>query len=85
MSDLEFDMLDELYFVRSYADLAKALGWNGEQMLATLQSIYIKGWLRCYKTPTEEILHENADLKLHYKEYHYLASKTGLIAHNSIE
>jgi len=36
MSDEEFDLLDELYFVQPYAVLQEALGWEDSQLLDTL-------------------------------------------------
>jgi hypothetical protein len=85
MNDLENDLLDEIYFVQSYKDLAANLGWNDDAILETLVSLYAKQWIRCYKTPTEEILSEEIDLESDYKKYYYLASKKGLFAHNSTE
>ena len=85
MTDLEFDLLDEIYFVKSYAEISAALGWEDNKILSTLKSLFEKGWIRCYKSPTEEILNDNIDLDVGYKIYFYLASKSGLFAHNSTE
>ncbi len=85
MSDREYEMLDELYFVRSYSDLIMALGWIEEDMKTTLKSLYSKGWIRCYNTPTTELINEQPAFDSRFKEYFYLASKSGLAAHNGLE
>lgn len=86
MNRLEFDLLDELYFVKSYNEISDSLEWEDKKILKTLQSVYAKGWLRCYLTPTQEILDDDdIDIEKNYKKYFYLASKAGLFAHNSNE
>jgi hypothetical protein len=42
-----------------------------------------KGWVRFYKNNTDEILGEDLKFENNYKNYYYLASKAGLLAHNS--
>ncbi len=85
MTDLEFDLLDELYFVNSYQSVADSLGWDESILVKTLHSVLDKGWLRCYKSPEEEIPEEEINLDSEYRKYFYLASKKGLFAHNSTE
>ncbi len=67
MSDLEFDLLDELYFVQSYQYLQETLNWDDQTLKSTLQHLYDKAWIN---------LLEQGQL------YHYLATKAGLLAHN---
>lgn len=83
MSDLEFDVLDELYFVQSFSDLRAVLQWDDPVLRDTLEQLYHKGWIRCYTSPTEELFGEDIDLETQYHTYYYLASKAGLFAHNS--
>jgi hypothetical protein len=85
MTDLEFDLLDELYFVKSYPEIRKALEWEDEKILSTLKTLLEKGWIRCYFSPTEEIMNEEIHLEGNFMKYYYLASKDGLFAHNSTE
>lgn len=83
MSDLEFDLLDELYFVQPFSYLKNVLGWEDRQILETLRSLYQKGMIKCLIGPDEErfdtvdILEEGASL-------FYLATKKGLMAHNTL-
>lgn len=83
MSDLEYDVLDELYFVQSYAQLRDTLKWDDNMLKSTLESLLRKDWIRCYSSPTEELLGDQIDLETGFHTYYYLASKSGLFAHNS--
>jgi hypothetical protein len=83
MSDDEYDLLDELYFVQSFAYLKEALDWEDEKLLVTLQRLFDKEWIRCYVTPDEEIF-EKTSLRTSGKDYFYLATKKGLLSHNTL-
>jgi len=85
MSDLEYDVLDELYFVQPYNQLRDNLSWDDDMLRETLIKLFNKGWIRCYNTPSEEIFRSEVDLETSFRQYFYLASKEGLFAHNSIE
>jgi hypothetical protein len=85
MTDLEFQILDELYFLQSYSYLTKAIDVSEIQIREGLKSLLIKGWVRCYRTPSDEIDFSNHDFETEYWSYYYLASKAGLLAHNSTE
>ena len=83
MSDLEYDVLDELYFVQSYSQLRETLQWDDQMLKSTIESLLQKDWIRCYSSPTEELLGNDIDLETRFQSYYYLASKAGLFAHNS--
>jgi hypothetical protein len=85
MSDLEYDVLDELYFVQSYTQLRDTLRWDDLMLKTTLESLLRKDWIRCYSSPTDELLGNEIDLETRFHSYYYLASKTGLFAHNSFD
>ncbi|MFY0651907.1 MAG: hypothetical protein JXQ96_07735 [Cyclobacteriaceae bacterium] len=82
MSDLEFDVLDELYFVIHYKDLSQVTQLDDEDLKPLLTKMYSKGWLRCYNEPDEELEGESVDIEVNYRNYYYLASKEGLKMHN---
>lgn len=82
MTDQEFDLLDELYFVQPYDYLKEELAWSDEELYQTLVGLHQKGWLKCYNKMDEEVYEANVDLKTNYQSYFYLASKKGLMAHN---
>ncbi|WP_375583422.1 hypothetical protein [Cyclobacterium xiamenense] len=83
MTDDEFDLLDELYFLQSYDYLKKKLGWEDERLLVTLDLLLKKAWIKCYSSPEEELFTPPA-LNESGKELHYLATKQGLLRHNTL-
>lgn len=82
MTDAEFDILDQLYFVISFEDLQKQLGMDKQKIIKQLKSIFDQGWLRIFDSPEG-----TADVKLFSEvtisRSFLLASKAGLKAHNS--
>jgi hypothetical protein len=83
MSDKEFDVLDELYFLQSFASLEKLLPYGGRELAEILENLIVKEWVRCYKAPDDEIKFDKSGYWEEYHKYYYLASKEGLLAHNS--
>ena len=84
MTETEFDVLDELYFLQSYNYLRTTLNIGDEILKDTLQKLTVKGWVKCYSSPTEELEFDSSTFENNYRNYYYLASKAGLLAHNSI-
>ena len=82
MSDLEFDVLDELYFVTHHDELLASTDLDDSDLKPILIKIYNKGWLKCYSEPDEELDPSLVDLEVNFRNYFYLASKEGLKAHN---
>jgi DNA-binding HxlR family transcriptional regulator len=83
MNDFEFDLLDELYFVQHYNDLKRALGWEDELIINTLQALFDKELIKCYISHDQEVFHDQR-ITEKGNTYYYLASKKGLMLHNSI-
>ena len=83
MSDEEFDVLDELYFVQPYAFLQETLSWEDKRLLDTLTSLVEKGWVKCFTEPDQECF-EAVNLQVVGKELLYLATKKGLMAHTTL-
>ena len=82
MSDLEFDILDELYFLIHFNDLIGELDMSDDEIKPVLIKLFKKDWLRCYSEPDVEIESSQVDLDINFRNYYYLASKTGMKAHN---
>ena len=82
MSEEEFEVIDQLYFVTSYKDLNDSCSLNETELLEVLISLSDKGWVKCYAEPDKEIGLTETDLKKNYDNYEYLATKQGLLAHN---
>lgn len=83
MTDLQFDVLDELYFVLSYKELLAATALEDQVLVGVLEELYAAGWIKVMHTVDEELAPEEVDLKKNAASYYYLASKKGLLAHNS--
>jgi hypothetical protein len=82
MTDAEFDVLDELYFVTSYQSLASQVTLTEQELTQTLHHMLQKGWIKCFKSASEELPLSELNFE-EYKQYYYLATKAGLLAHNS--
>lgn len=83
MSDLEFDILDELYFLIHYSELKESLNLSDEDLKPILAKMVRKNWLRCYTEPDVELDASSIDIEINFRNYYYLASKEGLKAHTS--
>lgn len=83
MTDLEFDILDELYFVQSFDYLEKALDMDEQTLKDNLDGLVEKGWVKCFLNHTEEVFKEDVNIDKYYRQYSYLATKQGLLAHNA--
>ncbi len=81
MSDEEFDLIDELYFVQPYSHLVETLGWENDLILRTLESLQDKGWIKCLRSPDEEIF-SKIDFQQEATNLFFLATKEGLMKHN---
>ena len=82
MTEDEFELVDELYFVQSYEDIKKELRWEDAKLLGILQSLVEKEWVKCLLSPEEEVF-EDYDIGNNGKNYFYLATKEGLMMHNA--
>jgi len=82
MEDVAFEVLDELYFVTPYAELKNALGFEDITLKNALIELVKKDWVLVFKNMEDEI--QSFDLENNFKTYCYLASKKGLLAHNSL-
>jgi len=85
MTDDEFEVLDELYFVQTFHELIKLTGKEAEELKRILSVLYDKGWIRVFKEVDEEIPVEETDWIHHAERYIFLASKEGLMAHNTAD
>jgi len=83
MSDLEFDILDELYFVTPFETVRSTLSMDETELKQALQSLIDKGWVKCFHPGSIEVVTEALDFDDKFRSYHYLATKEGLLAHNS--
>ncbi len=82
MTDTQFDILDELYFIISYQELLKVSEIQKEILDVNLKEMIKIGWVKCFKGETElelrEVMFETPD----FESYSFLATKKGLFSHN---
>ena len=83
MNDQEFDLMDELYFVQPYSYLLETLNWEEKSLLSTLQSLYSQGYIKCLDDPDTERFGQ-VDVLKEGKKLYFLATKNGLMAHNTL-
>jgi DNA-binding Lrp family transcriptional regulator len=84
MNDIEFDIIDELYFVTAFSELNRELGLPEEELGRHLQDLVVRGYVKCfYPDPDTEVSYQEAAFAGQYRAYYYLATKAGLVAHNS--
>jgi DNA-binding Lrp family transcriptional regulator len=84
MSEMEYDIIDELYFVTSFRDVAKALNLPADELCSHLAALIRQGYIKAfYPDPDTEITFDENQFRAHCREYFYLATKAGLIQHNS--
>ena len=84
MTNEEFDLLDELYFVKSFMELQDALDIKKGALKEVLLQVIAKEWVGCYATPMVGLTVEKSDFEENYSEYFYLATKKGMFEHNSL-
>ncbi|PRY05359.1 hypothetical protein CLV24_13040 [Pontibacter ummariensis] len=85
MTDNEFDILDELYFVMSYGDLKGTLSLSDPEICEALQSLIRQGYVKIlYPDKDTELSYDEADFGKNCQNYYYLATKAGLVIHNSL-
>jgi hypothetical protein len=84
MTEQEYTLLDELYFLTPFDALKTALGWEEKTVLDVLEQVNQKSWLRVYITPSNELLPNEINIAEKGKGYSYNASKAGLFALNQI-
>lgn len=83
MTNQEFDVLDELYFLISYKDLESNCGLDPNVLKNLLWDLLKNEWVLCHQNNDQEIEPTNEEFESQFGNYHYLASKKGLLAHNA--
>lgn len=82
MTELEFDILDELYFVIGFKELTNTLGIEDTLLKEQLLNMILKDWVKIMEPFSDVEIESTDDFDQRYKEYFYLATKKGLMAHN---
>lgn len=84
MTDPEFDLLDELYFVTPFRTLLQKTGLPAQELENQLRSLLEQGLVRSYwPDPDTELAYETTSFGAIARDAAYLASKEGLLQHNT--
>jgi hypothetical protein len=85
VTDQEFEVLDELYFVTSFKALITAVGWSSDEVFKPLSEMVEKGWVKCLDPTSEQEVECKSATELRNKveQVLFLATKKGLFEHNS--
>ena len=84
LTDFESQVLDELYFIRSFKELLEELGCESEYLRNTLMNMLEKNWVKLFY---EEELIDDPDLinfNYSFDSLKFNASKLGLKIHNGM-
>ena len=85
LSELEYLILDELYFVSSYQEILNNVGCEGELFKVVITGLLEKGLAvqMTYNTDLKDFIKlDHADRNL-LEHSHFVATRQGLIVHNS--
>ena len=82
MTNTEYDIIDELYFVTHYRELKDQTSFEDEKIKENLVNLIQEGLVKVYYPIDQELELGNIDIEANYKSYFYLASKKGLFEHN---
>ena len=84
MTDPEFDLLDELYFVTSFRTLQEKTRVPAPELENQLRSLLEQGLIRSYWPDADtELAYETTSYGAIARDASYLASKEGLLQHNT--
>ena len=84
VTDPEYDLLDELYFVTPFRTLLQKTGLPVVDLENQLRSLLEQGLIRSYwPDPDTELAYETTSFGAIARDAAYLASKEGLLQHNT--
>lgn len=86
LSEDEFDLLDELYFVQHFSTVQENTGWTEEHIITTLVLLFQKEFIKVltdHDTEFSGIINPpGRDSDVPWKILYFLATKKGLMVHN---
>lgn len=84
MTDLEFEILDELYFVTAYSELKEKVGVPDEEFREGLRGLISMNYIKClFPDQDNEVPFDPEHFAVAGEKYFFLATKAGLLTHNS--
>ncbi len=84
MNEEEFELIDELYFIKNFNQLRKDTLINEQNLIDLIFSLVQKKWVKCLENENE-IEIPNMDFFIqHLKSLSFNVSKEGLKAHHNM-
>ncbi|MBC6988889.1 MULTISPECIES: hypothetical protein [Hymenobacter] len=84
MTDTEYDILDELYFVTSFRDLTQKTRLAPADLEQHLRGLLELEYVKCfYPDPDTELAYEITSFGAIARDCYFLATKAGLLEHNT--
>ncbi|HSY62243.1 MAG TPA: hypothetical protein VK796_10220, partial [Cytophaga sp.] len=77
MTDLEFDLIDNLYFVQRFETLCDAMEIGEEELKKMLFQMVQKDWVKVMDMQTDEEIVDAEVWTKNHSGYFYLATKKG--------
>ena len=84
MTDTEYNILDQLYFVSSFSRLLSELDMPEGDLKTELANLIDKDWVKVLDKNADTEIQDKALWEKEFKNLQYLATKKGLFAHNTI-
>jgi hypothetical protein len=84
MTDLEFEILDQLYLTISFEKLKSLLdNYSNQELIDTLKEMHSKNWVKLIDISKDDEEIVNIDWENLDSNIRFLATKKGLFIHNS--
>ncbi|HAR20795.1 MAG TPA: hypothetical protein DCR46_09030 [Cytophagales bacterium] len=84
MNDVEYDILDELYFIKTLAQLRNTFQNSNLDLEEEIWSLIAKKWVKALDESDTEILLSKEEYLKNCENLRFNATKTGLLVHNQI-
>ncbi len=84
LNDIQFQILDAIYFVEPFANILEEVDANRPIIIDELRTMIDKGWVQVmiYEQAKGDFVKTSIFDTDHLEEYHFLATKDGLLKHN---
>jgi hypothetical protein len=84
VTDTEYDIIDELYFVTPFHTLSEKTSLSAPELERHLRGLLEQEYVKCfYPDPDTELAYEITSFGALARDCYFLATKPGLLAHNS--
>jgi hypothetical protein len=84
MTDIEFDILDELYFIKTFAQLQAVFNDQTVDLEQALWQLVEKDWVKIVDGSDQEIKVSKMEYCVQKDNLRFNATKSGLKAHNQV-